>query len=372
MKFGILALSLSAVVVLSSCSDDATTPTKQPLQVPAVYDSTSWRTNAATELGVRAALTTLTATMQAGRTQGTVVQLSAMQEQFSGMSPVTTPLYRDVVSSWAGELAKASGNTYDPRKPVAENGEGGVFGGYLFDEYGVEPEQVIEKGLFAGAMYNHALSLMDREPSVAAVDGLLAVYGAHPAFANTGTSGKPNRDVHVANYAARRSDTANRQSYYERIKTALLTARAAASAGTEYSEEYRNALATFRRLWEEVTMATVVNYLHSAIATMQNPSPTDAQLGAAMHAVGEAVGFSWGFKGIRSDRRIVTDTQIDELLGLMNVPATENKNMATLFLNPQAGIVALDAARTRIKNIYGFTDSQIEDFRINYVSSQKR
>lgn len=372
MKFGTLALTLSAVLILAACSEESTTPTKQPLQVPAVYDSTSWRTNAATELGVRTALMSLTATMQAGRTQGIVVDLSALQNQFSAISPVTTAQYREVVTAWAGELAKASGNVYDPRKPVAENGEGGVFGGYLFDEYGVEPEQVIEKGLFAGALYNHALALMEREPSVSAVDGLLAVYGAHPAFVNTSTSGKPNRDVHVANYAARRSDTNNRQSYYERIKTSLLTARAAASAGSNYSSEYRDAMATFRRLWEEVTMATVVNYLHSAIATMQSPSPTDAQLGAAMHAVGEAVGFSWGFKGIRADRKTITDTQIDQLLALMNVPATADKNMASLFLNPQSGIVALDAARTRIKNIYGFTDAQIEDFRINYVSSQKR
>ncbi len=369
MKNIVLALVVS--LALAACSDSSTDP-KPDLTIPTVYDSTSWRTNAATELSVQAALSNLTREMQRGRTPGTTVEASVLTSAFAPLRAITTPYYASRIDAWIPELVASSGGTFDPRKTAAENGQGGTFGAYLFDEYGVEIEQLIEKGLFTAAQYNHALTVMAEAPSVAAVDRILAVYGAHPGFANSGTSGKLNRDFHSAVYAARRSDTTDQNSLYLRIKRGLLKARAAAAAGPDYTTEYAEAMAEVRLNWERAIMATVANYLYTAIDVLKSTNPDDAKLAGAMHAYAEGLGFLHGWKTIPASRKVIPDATVDALLSTLGAPAGGTATTLALFTNPAQGITAFDAAINNIKALYGFSNAEMESFKVNWVTAQRR
>jgi hypothetical protein len=369
MKHVLLALVASLALV--ACSDSVTDP-KPDLTIPTQYDSTSWRSNAATELGVQAALSNLAREMQKGRTPGTRVESATLMAAFAALRGVTTSYYAGQIDQWIPQMAASSGGTFDPRKPAAENGQGGTFGAYLFDEHGIEIEQLIEKGLFTAAQYNHALTVMAEAPSVAAVDRVLAVYGAHPGFANSGTSGKLNRDFHSAVYAARRSDTTDQNSLYLRIKHGLLKARAAAAAGPDYATQYAEAMADVRLNWERAIMATVVNYLYSAIDVLKAGNPDDAKLAGAMHAYAEGLGFLHGWKTIPANRKVVPDATVDALLNTLGAPVSGTPSTIELFANPAQGITAFDSVINSIKALYGFTDAEMEGFKVNWVSSQRR
>lgn len=366
-----IVLALVVTLALVACSDSGSNPIPD-LIIPTVYDSTSWRTNAATELSVQAALSNLAREMQRGRTPGTIVEASVLTSAFAPLRAITTPYYASRIDAWIPQLAASSGGTFDPRKTATENGQGGTFGAYLFDEYGVEIEQLVEKGLFTAAQYNHALTVMADAPSAKNVDRVLAVYGAHPAFANTGTSGKPNRDFHSAVYAARRSDTANQNSLYARIKHQLLRARAAAVAGDAYTSVYAQAMAEVRQNWERVIMATVVNYLYAAIDVLKSTNPDDAKLASAMHAYAECLGFIHGWKSIPANSKVISDATVDSWLTTLGMPANGTPSAMVLFNDPGRGITAFDSVIQSIKALYGFTDAEMEGFKVNWVTAQRR
>lgn len=364
-------ICIAVAVGLFACSDGGLNP-RPDLVVPETYDSTTWRTSAVVELDVQAALIRLTSEIQKGRTPGATVDASTTALLFSALRGVTTTYYAGRIDEWLPALSAVSGGTFDWRKDASENGQGGTFGGYLFDAHGIELEQLIEKGLFAAAQYNHAIAVIAESASQKNVDRVLAAYGAHPAFANTGTSGKANRDVHSANYAARRSDTADKNSLYELIKRSFLTARAAANAGAEYHSDYRTAMADIRVNWERAIMGTVANYLYSATEVLKTTNPEDAKVASAMHAYGEALGFIHGWRTIAPQYRIVQDATIDQLLATLGVPLDGTPSTLTLFRNPEQGIVAFETALASIRQLYGFTDAEMAGFKVNWVSAQRR
>lgn len=365
----LLAAAVSAALV-SGCSNDTTNPVAD-LVVPETYDSTAWRTNAASTLSLRGQLSALSTEMKKGRVAGTAVDVATLQSLYGQLSSTTTTYYKPFVDLYLTELAQASGGTYDPMRSVAENGQGGTYGAYLFDEHGLELEQQVEKGLFTASLYNHALSIMAQDPSVANVDAILGLYGAHPSFPNTDRRAGV-ADAMVASYAARRSDSTDANSLYRRIKTHFLTARAAAAAGSAHTEAYRSALTGIRNNWERSQMATVVNYCYSVMSTLSKTEPTASERASALHAYGECVGFLHGWKGIPAGSKIVTDATIDELLVLLRAPAGETPTSADFVTRPFETLGDIQAVITKIATTYGFTASELESFKKNWVADQNR
>ena len=96
---------------------------------------------------------------------------------------------------------------------------------------------------------------------------------------------------------------------------------------------------------------------------MTNPQAIDN--GAGLHAVGESIGFLGGLKGITEKK--ITNAQIDDILSLLksNKPAVF---VTDAFTNAPALLQVI----ARIKSIYGFTDPEIEDFKVNWVTTQNR
>lgn len=367
-------ISLFAVVAalfFTSCQEEENT--KPALNIPATYDGNNYETNAQEELNYRNALNALVNEAKKGRTNGTTLTYNSLIDLYGAGTPsvqsFTTAYYNALLTGADGflnQMALSSGGTYTPGTPT---GNGGTYGGYLFDENGVEMEQLLEKGLFGAASYNRAVQLLNA-PNTTTPDRVMALFGAHPSFPNTPTASKTaNPDVHMANYAARRSDSTNSNSLYRKMEKSFILFQAAVKAGDDYIPERDQAMADIKLNWEKINAATAINYFHSVISNMSNTSPTDAQKASSLHALGEAIGFLWGWKNV-SDKKI-SNAQIDELLGLMLV--TPGTPACYRFVTePAATLGNLEQAIAKLQSIYGFSSAEINDFKNNYVSLQGR
>ncbi|MCS6832861.1 MAG: hypothetical protein NZ521_04760 [Flammeovirgaceae bacterium] len=353
-----------------SCSEDE--DKKPALQVPTSYDGTNFVANTARETAVKNQLIALTNEVKKGRT-GQKVQASTLRSLFNAGNPslkaVTTPYYANFLDKWFDEVEKASGGA-TLNLSTLPNGEGGTLGGYLFDNTGIEPEQLIEKGLFEAALYNHAVSLLQGNITPATIDQLVCIYGATPSFANTDNAQNPNKDDLAAKYAARRTKSSG--GIYLDIKNDLIKAQAAAKAGNAYKAELMEALTSFRKNWEKAMGATIINYCFAAISTLSATNSTDNAKAAALHAYSEGVGFLHGFRTINASYKIITDAQIDQLLILMNAPYNGTPSSYLFVSDAFNQLPKLQNVIKELQKIYGFTDAQLEDFKKNWVNEEKR
>ncbi len=366
-----MMLALAAATFVFSCDDNNE---KEPLDIPAEYDGTNFEANTSIELQVREQLTAFVNKAKEGRTPGTSVDAAELSALYSAGSPslqsITTNYYQELVDGWIAELSKASGGTYTPGAPA---GEGGALGGYLFDENGMELEQLLDKGLYGAAMYNHAVSLIEAGSlTPATVDRLVRIYGAHPDFPNTNNSATAdNPDAFLANYTARR-DKNDGQGLYTQMKTAFITLQAALKAGEEYSQERDQALQDLTDTWEKANAATVINYCHQAIARLSATNPTEGEIAGGLHSYAEAVGFLQGWRTIPAGYKTISDADIDALLAKMNAPQGQVPTSYRLVTDPGAELPKLQEVIADLQGIYGFTDQEIEDFKENWVSVQGR
>lgn len=369
---------VAAIVFAMACKKKDTP--RPDLQLPANYDGTNFATNAATQRNVLSQLSALTAEAQRGRNAANTVTKAALDNLFNTGNPslanVITTYFKgrlEGTGGWFDELAKASGNTYTPAPP--SGGQGGVYGGYLFDENGLEIEQLIEKGQFGATLYKHATDLIAAGNfTEATADQLLGIFGATPNFANSGSNNVAAevRDRAMANYAARRSDINDNNSLYVQMKNQFIKLQAAIRAGAAYNKERDEAIAAIKLTWEKINAATVINYCHSTIATLSQTNPTDAQKGSALHALGEAIGFIHGFRTIPQNHKKITDAQIDELLTLFNAPQNGTPTCYLFVTDAVNQLPKLSQAINKLKDIYGFSTTEIEAFKINWVNQQGR
>jgi hypothetical protein len=373
----IFATALLGIALISSCKDKD--PVKKALEIPTSYDGANFAANTTAQKALLDQLGALTDEAKKGRNAANTVTRQSLETLFTAGSPAlsaeATLYYKGKLEGsggWFDELAKASGTTWTPEAPNGSS-QGGVYGGYLFDEFGVEMEQLVEKGQFNATFYNHATKLMSGEINLITVDRLLAIYGAKPAFANSGSNNVAVevRDRAMANYGARR-DKNDGNGMYSQMKTAFITLQAAVKAGEEYNEERDKALKDVQLLWEKINAATIINYCHSPISSLSQTNPTENQIGGALHAIGEGIGFAHGLKTINPKFRKITDAQIDEILVLLNAPANGAASVYKFATNSVDELPKLQQVISKLKSIYAFNDQEIEDFKSNWVTVQGR
>ena len=351
---------------LAACADKG----KAPLDIPAAYDGANFETHAAAELGVISRFRSLVAEAQKGRS-GAAVSLDSLNYWYTGGTPSLESLcsdyYAPKAAFWFAELVKASGNTYTPGQPA---GEGGVFGGYLFDAHGLEPEQMIDKGLYGALLYKRFDDLTRSDVTPAAVDQMLAIFGANPAFPNSYQAARhPRPDILSANYTARR-DKNDGKGPYTAIRDAFIQLQAAAQAGDDYQEERDEAIETIRVQWEKGNAATIINYLHTTISKLSATNPSEADKASALHAYSEAVGFAQGWRTLPNKK--ITDQQIDDILELLNAPENGTPASYRFVLDPLNELPKLTQVIGKLKAIYAFSNQDIEDFKRNWVLDQNR
>ena len=365
-------LSLLILTVFSACESDA----DDSLSIPDAYQGQNFETNAAIELQVLAQLGALVDEMKTGRSEGVTVDATQLATLFTtgapSVSDITTPYYRSLLSGENGvlaQLASNSGTTFTLTSPPSS---AGVYGAYLFNEFGLELEQVVEKGLFGAALYNHFLTLAEDGVTEAEVDRMLAIFGANPTFTNSNNGTLHERpDRFAAVYAARR-DKNDGNGFYTTMRDEFIRLQAAVKAGADYEADRDEALSSIKALWEKSSASTVIHYLITTISRLSATSPTDAEISGALHAYAEGVGFLHGWKTIPSAHKTITDAQIDELLVLMNAPATGNASSYLFATNPSAELPKLQQVNQQLQSIYGFSDAEMTDFANNWINVQGR
>ena len=364
--------SIMALLVLGICACQKEEVTA-PLVIPTSYDVAAFDQNAAAQLAVVTAVNNMTDEAKKGRLLGGRVSEATLKMIFTSGTPTvksqtTTYFGGKLEGEWFAEIAKASGATYTPGDPKTK-GQGGMYGGYLFDENGLEIEQLIEKGSFGASLYNHAVSLASAPMTPATADRLMAIMGMSPTFPSSADVKHARPDRGMANYAARR-DKNDGKGFYSQQKDNFIKLQAALKAGEKYNKERDEALTAVFETWEKINAATIINYCHAVIATMSQTTTTDAQKAAALHAYGENVGFAHGWRTIT--RKKITDAQIDEILTLLNAAPNATPTSYKFITEPATELPKLQQIITRLQTIYGFSAAEVEDFKKNWVSEQKR
>jgi hypothetical protein len=381
-RLALLSLFATIAVLIASCEPPV--QPKTPLVVATSYDTSAFAQNTVNERALQANLRAFTLEMQNGRPGAATAtnrnlpvsaeRLRALYTANPSLSESTLPSFRALASGnggWIDELAAASGKDGDL---LANPPREGRFGGYLFAATGLEPEQPLEKGLFGAVMFNRILQEMQGEPTLAKLDKILALYGAPPTFPNgRPASGAPN-DVTIAQYAARRDNSGGgpggntgAPGLYTLTRDAFLKAQSALKAGAEYKPELDSAMTTLRENMERIIAATCINYCHAGIAGLSATNPTPAQVGAALHALSENVGFIGGLKTL--PRKIISDADIDSVLERLNAPQGRPATMVR-FLNNPTELAKLTTIINDLARIYGFTPAQVELFKRNNLSDR--
>jgi hypothetical protein len=369
---------IAAALTVSLVGCQETEVPRAALIVPTTYDASAFDANAATQLAVANRLIGLTDEAKKGRVTANKVSAETLNTLFTTGTPslrsIATPYLAGRLegpTGWLTELAKASGNTYTPGVPVA-GGNGGTFGGYLFDKNGLELEQLLEKGQFGATLYKHVIDLFSGGMTPATADQAAAVLGFSPLFPNTTTASKtPRPDRLMAIYAARR-DKNDGNGLYSLLKNDFIKLQAALKAGDAYKQEQQEAINGIKLNIEKTNAATIINYCYAVITTMSKTTTTDAEKAAALHAYGEAVGFIHGWRTLPQQHKKITDAQIDEILVLFKAPANGTPESYKFITAPATELPKLLEIITKLKGIYGFTDAQLEDFKRNWITFQDR
>lgn len=350
-----LLLLLIVSVFFQSCDDngDETVPVVPELVVPTTYSSADFDANVTFEDSIRNELGSLTSDLNSAESDAGMSSVSAITYP-SKLKTVTNTTYATKIDAWLVELVKAanSGVAFDPT--TAPTGDGGLYGTRLLDENGLELEQMIEKGSFGAALYNHALTIINGELTSASTDKLIEIFGTDVTFDVTTTT-------QAATYARRRSDLDAKTGLFFDMRDNLLTAKAAIEGGDLFVVLRDQALADFKLNWEKSNFATVIFYCNATKEQLRAAN-TDEDRGNAMHAYAEGVAFAAGWKGL-SDKTI-TDDQIDEIL--TKLLAQDGQTPTSYqFINDANLLTNLDETIELIQEIYGFTDTEVASFYVN-------
>jgi hypothetical protein len=364
---------LSSIIALGiiSCSDDDSNDI-QTLNVPTSYEASNYEANTETEGQVIDEVGSLASAANDAEAAAPNAGISSIDYP-STLSSVTQSNYRSLIEGWLPELVNAANSSDGFNNPGLgntpdESNEGGLLGTRLLDEYGLELEQMIEKGSFGAALYNHASFVVDNIKmeeegftTSDAVDRLVEIHGTEPSFDVAEVTA-------AATYSRRRSNLTAQTGFFFDIKSNLITAKAAMEAGDQFVVERDEALDAFLLNWEKSNFATVIFYCNAAkdqlnaAFQLADGEQKDIALGNAMHAYAEGVAFAHGFKRLANTE--ITDDEIDFILEKLK--AVEGQNPESYeFLNDTSLSQNLDETVDYIQNIYGFSDAEVESFYEN-------
>lgn len=336
--------------------------------LPATYESAEFATNAAVELALAKRVAELDAAMkptEGASDAGASAAATDLKAIFNAGSPslraVSTTFAQTTLDGYFDAFEAAIGKEWEPTDAEQDGGgaEGGAFGDHHFSRTGVDLGAAAPKVLLGGALYNHVLGLVAAPVTEATVDRLLAAFGASTALAGrTDADAGAEADTLLAAYASQRDDRSSETpGSYRKIRTALLTMKAAAAAGEKCNAERDAAVAAFLLEWERATYATAIHYLDLAARTAVDPLKGPD----ALHAFGEALGFIESFKELPAERRKITDAQIDALLTKIGAETAYK-----LVTGAGDRVVKLNEAISDVALYEGFTPAEIEAFRRSF------
>ena len=334
--------------------------------VATAYVSPSFAANAQSERDLGDRVLALGAKMQSAEgASPAVVTAAELQAIFTAGAPslrsVATAFAQSTIDTYLTQFGDAATRTWTPSDAEAEGGStvGGKYAGTsIVNGSGLDLRAASEKVLLNGSLYEFALVLTSGPISEAAIDRLLALFGATPAFANGADAGA-DTDRLIASYAANRDDkTSAALGPYRKVRNALLVAKAASTNTDKCRDDLLAAFNLFLLEWEKSAYLSVIYFLNQA-ATSAVASPPNGP--ASLRAFGSAIGFVQSFKTIPLDRRKINDQQIEDLLTRIGAAAPYQ-----LVTKTSERVVAFNTAFQDIGAIYGLTQTQIEDAKKSY------
>lgn len=392
MKKVILVLA-SSMLVFSCKKEEVINKIEEVVQL-GTYDASTFKANTVNEREFLLNYKTLLAEVskaKPGSASDSALGLKSKTLTYSSLEAITNTgvikisdvantNFKNTVLNSGAYLQKAvdasSNSHFTPKYPVTATA-GGRFtqtSGYLFDQYGVCIEEMIQK-TFYGSLYDKVFNQLLKTDSVSLknIDRALVLYGAPTSFPNglkIKVGSDSITDVYVAGYAARRdnSNGVGNGGFYSVIKAQFITLQKIVKTEPTNKTKIESTVTTLRKNWEMALMATAINYLKSSQTNLVKTAPLDQA--RALHSFGEVLALINGFKGV-SATTIITQSQVDELLGLLNFSAMSATVNPLAFNNSQAELGKLQTAITKIQTIYSFTDTQVNDlFTKNDVSSR--
>ena len=175
----------------------------------------------------------------------------------------------------------------------------------------------------------------------------------------------------MAAYAAQRDDGMG-TGLYSQTRQAFIMLQTALEKGEDYNSYRDEALATIKLNWEKTSAAAVIHNLHESVLLLNTANLDDQQRSEVLHLISEAAGFLHGWRMIDAKNKKITDTQIDEILTLLNAPYDRSASVYRFITNSGDEFSKLMEAVGKIQGIYGFTNEEVENFRRNYVADQGR
>lgn len=383
MKTFPLTLSLLlAVIFLGACKKESgtntPTPTDPGLQIPDTYSSPNYDSNIVLEKSLQTQLRNLNTYMKKGAVATNTLTADSLNWYFASagtptVKSATAGYYQNKIEGANGYfavMAASSGRTWN--YTTAPNANGGVIHNRLVDRYGAETLEILDKGLYGALIYNRIADLLLQPLNDSLIDRMVAIYGASPAFPNTNNAAStPTPDAYLANYAARR-DKNDGNGIYTQIKKAFLKLQAAVKGGSKYDTEKNQAIADLKLNLEKAIIATAANYCHSATTKLSATTQDSVSIAAALHDLGEAVGFIHGLKAVYPSQRRITDAEIDQMLNNLQFPPDGTPATYLFVSQGPTYLPKLQDVLSAIQSVYGFSSAEMTDFKQNWVSVQGR
>lgn len=360
---------IGIAITFIGCSNSSTNP-DDTLQIPTTYDSTGWTSNTTEQYALRAHSTELIGLLRGIKTEADILTDAQVAPSLNALAAAMNPADHDRIVEFVQAAVAACGHTYTWTADPASASPGGVYGGRLYDMYGRDLKEMVEKALFASVFKYQALQIMKGVVTPSSVDQLVALFGANPSFPNGSTSAI-ERDAFAAGYAARR-DKNDGKGLYSQFKNAALKAKAASADPTKYASQLSEALQEMRVVWERCMMATAVNYAYTTISTLASTNLTDSTRSLGMHTYGECVGIVAAYANLNAADRTASGNAITSMLNQLLAPKSASPTCYLFWQQPQSSLQNIEAFLLTVQNTYGFTAEEMADFKNNWVSVQKR
>lgn len=380
-----------AFVSLAACSDDTLTPlapSSRPdasydagagtppttvdgsidpgklecgVAIATTYDGASFATNTVEERALVAkvdALSKLMRDVEAGTGVVTPEGLTAAFEDGpkAAMTAYYVPRVEATLATYAAEHAKV----YTPSEPPPV--EGGKLGKYVVDARAVDLRQMVDKGMHGAVFFHRALALAAAGVDGKALDRILALYGANPAFPNN-PDAATSPDLWGAKYAAQRdAKDPSKPGLYVATKNAFLRAQTAIKAGAPCTADRDAAVAEIFALWEKSQIATAVFYVHDTIAKIASAAPA----ADTVHALTEGIGLVEGFRMLPAGTTKATTATIDAALEAMLAPVGGAPTVYTTVTDGAGAAAKLQGALAKVAAIEGFSDAEVASFKTKY------
>ncbi len=372
MRNLLLAAGLVGLATLAACKKDDPAPTG-----PAAYDTTQYLANSTDERAIRRRMVLMMAEARRGRNRANTLDAARLQSLFTSGTPsvaqAATPYFAGRIggpAGWLATMAAASGQVYSFEESDTA-GTGGVVNNtqYLLDRYGIETEQVVEKGLFGALLTYRVHQLLDQPLTVATSDKVMGLLGMSRTFPSSGSATLHTRpDSALGSYLAQR-DKNDGNGYYSQMGLALR--RLQTATRNSNATEAQAAATDIKTLLDKVTGATIIHYCYQTrLLLAGSPTPTDK--GSALHKLAEGIGFAHGYRTLPYAQRRLSDAQIDQVLALMGAPATGPGSAYQFITRSAQTLPRLQTAITLVQQAYGFTDTELQDFQNDWVGTQRR